>query len=120
MQINITPIARFIYRKTLLFAFFLYAISDQTISAAFSISYGLSFASIAATITHTILYFRRQIHWHVFGKSSFNEQPDIHARLMMAYEQGTYFIVLVLTVLRNATFFPMQCLIIGIYSYSVS
>ena len=44
-----------------------------------------TFASITATITHTFLYFRKQI-W-VQARRSLSEQPDIHARLMSRYPQ---------------------------------
>jgi hypothetical protein len=47
--------------------------------------YGLSFASIAATLTHTFLYYRRQI-W-IQARRSLSEQPDIHARLMSLYKE---------------------------------
>ncbi|KAJ8518202.1 hypothetical protein ONZ45_g4707 [Pleurotus djamor] len=51
----------------------------------FVMSYGLSFLSISATITHTLIYF-----WHPiraqFNKS-LREQPDIHAQLMSRYSQ---------------------------------
>jgi OPT family small oligopeptide transporter len=51
----------------------------------FALSYGLSFASITATVTHTFLYFRKQI-W-LQSRRSLSEQPDIHARLMTKYRQ---------------------------------
>ncbi|KAG6872081.1 hypothetical protein C0995_013225 [Termitomyces sp. Mi166 len=51
----------------------------------FAISYGLSFASITATLVHTFLYFRKQI-W-LQSRRALNEQPDIHARLMSRYPQ---------------------------------
>lgn len=51
----------------------------------FAISYGLSFASITATLMHALLYFRKQILTQ--SKRSMNEQPDIHARLMSKYKQ---------------------------------
>ncbi|KAI0076152.1 OPT oligopeptide transporter [Panus rudis PR-1116 ss-1] len=59
--------------------------SPLFLSTTFAISYGLSFASITATITHTFLYFRKQI-W-TQAKLSMQEQPDIHARLMARYRQ---------------------------------
>lgn len=59
--------------------------SPLFLSTVFAVSYGLSFASITATITHTLLYFRKQI-W-VQSRRSMNEQPDIHARLMSKYPQ---------------------------------
>lgn len=59
----------------------------STYSLTFVISYALSFTAITATITHTILYFWKPIRLH-FGRS-LQEQPDIHARLMSNYRQGT-------------------------------
>ena len=61
------------------------AYSPLFIPAAFAISYGLSFASITATLTHTFLYYRKQI-W-TQARRSIAEQPDIHARLMSKYPQ---------------------------------
>lgn len=61
------------------------AYSPLFISTTFAISYGLSFASITATLTHTFLYFRKQI--MVQARRSIHEQPDIHARLMAVYPQ---------------------------------
>jgi len=61
------------------------AYSPLFISASFAVSYGLSFASIAATFTHTFLYYRRQI-W-IQARRSLSEQPDIHARLMSVYKE---------------------------------
>ncbi|KAI9462088.1 OPT oligopeptide transporter [Boletus coccyginus] len=55
------------------------------LSMTFAIGYGLSFAAITATLTHSVLYFRKQI-W-VQSRRSMREQPDIHARLMSQYEQ---------------------------------
>ncbi|PFH49542.1 hypothetical protein AMATHDRAFT_48643 [Amanita thiersii Skay4041] len=59
--------------------------SPLFISTTFAISYGLSFASITATITHAFLFYRKQI-W-VQARRSIHEQPDIHARLMSRYPQ---------------------------------
>ena len=79
--------------------------SPLFLSTTFAISYGLSFASITgklpcidqtqagthpmcritATITHTILFFRKQI--YVQARRALSEQPDIHARLMSRYKQ---------------------------------
>jgi OPT family small oligopeptide transporter len=61
------------------------AYSPLYLSTTFAIAYGLSFASITATLTHAFLYFRKQI-W-VQSRRSMNEQPDIHARLMSKYPQ---------------------------------
>lgn len=62
-----------------------HAYSPLFLSTTFAISYGLSFASITATLMHTFLYFRKQI-W-TQSRKSMNEQPDIHARLMSVYRQ---------------------------------
>ncbi|KAJ3571959.1 hypothetical protein NP233_g3403 [Leucocoprinus birnbaumii] len=59
--------------------------SPLFISTTFAISYGLSFASITATLMHAFLYFRKQI-W-VQARRSLHEQADIHARLMARYPQ---------------------------------
>ncbi|KLO10273.1 OPT oligopeptide transporter [Schizopora paradoxa] len=59
--------------------------SPLFLSTTFAISYGLSFASITATLTHTFLYFRKQI-WSQ-SRKAMHEQPDIHARLMSVYRQ---------------------------------
>ncbi|KAF5343654.1 hypothetical protein D9758_014690 [Tetrapyrgos nigripes] len=59
--------------------------SPLFISATFAVSYGLSFASITATLTHAFLFYRKQI-WRQ-ARRSMHEQPDIHARLMAHYPQ---------------------------------
>ncbi|KAF8972447.1 small oligopeptide transporter [Flammula alnicola] len=59
--------------------------SPLFLSTTFAISYGLSFASITATLMHAFLYFRKQI-W-VQARRALHEQPDIHARLMSKYPQ---------------------------------
>jgi hypothetical protein len=61
------------------------AYSPLFLSTTFAIAYGLSFASITATITHAVLYFRKQI-W-TQARRSLKEQPDIHARLMSRYRE---------------------------------
>ncbi|KAH9167234.1 small oligopeptide transporter [Lactarius sanguifluus] len=61
------------------------AYSPLFISASFAVSYGLSFASITATLTHIFLYYRKQI-W-TQARRSLSEQPDIHARLMSVYKE---------------------------------
>ncbi|KZV91748.1 OPT oligopeptide transporter [Exidia glandulosa HHB12029] len=61
------------------------AYSPLFLSTTFALSYGLSFASITATIVHAFIYFRKQI-W-IQARRSLSEQPDIHARLMSRYRQ---------------------------------
>jgi OPT family oligopeptide transporter len=61
------------------------AYSPLFLSTVFALAYGLSFASITATLTHAFLFYRKQI-W-VQSRRSMSEQPDIHARLMSKYPQ---------------------------------
>ncbi|KAG9002777.1 hypothetical protein FRB93_011379 [Tulasnella sp. JGI-2019a] len=61
------------------------AYSPLFITPTFAMFYGLSFASITATIVHGVLYFRKQV-W-IQARRSLSEQPDIHARLMSKYKQ---------------------------------
>ncbi|KAJ2936791.1 hypothetical protein H1R20_g315, partial [Candolleomyces eurysporus] len=59
------------------------AYSPLFIPTTFALSYGLSFAAITATLTHSILFYRKQIYTQ--ARKSLSEQPDIHARLMSRY-----------------------------------
>lgn len=61
------------------------AYSPLFISTTFAITFGISFAAITATLTHALLYFRKQI-W-TQSRRALNAQPDIHARLMSRYPQ---------------------------------
>ncbi|KAF9038022.1 OPT oligopeptide transporter [Panaeolus papilionaceus] len=98
------------------------AYSPLFISATFAVSYGLSFASIAATLTHTFLYFRKQI-W-TQARRAMHEQPDIHARLMAKYPQVPewWYLVIFLTMFAFGiisievweTKFPVQWFILAL------
>ncbi|KAG1721253.1 OPT oligopeptide transporter protein-domain-containing protein, partial [Suillus occidentalis] len=70
------------------------AYSPLFLSTTFAVSYGLSFASITATITHAFLFFRKQI-W-AQSRRSIDEQSDIHARLMARYRQvpGWWYLII--------------------------
>ncbi|KAH7925661.1 small oligopeptide transporter [Leucogyrophana mollusca] len=59
--------------------------SPVFLSTTFAMSYGLSFASITATLVHAFIYFRKQIIHQ--ARRSLREQADIHARLMNRYPQ---------------------------------
>ncbi|KAE9383193.1 OPT oligopeptide transporter [Gymnopus androsaceus JB14] len=59
------------------------AYSPIYLSATFALSYGLSFASMTATISN--LFYRKQI-W-IQARRSLNEQADVHAKLMSRYPQ---------------------------------
>lgn len=54
--------------------------SPLFISSTFAISYGLSFASIIATLTHTVCFHGKDI-WNQVRQK---DKPDIHLRLMRA------------------------------------
>ncbi|KIY53558.1 small oligopeptide transporter [Fistulina hepatica ATCC 64428] len=93
--------------------------SPLFLSTTFAISYGLSFASITATLMHALLYFRKQI-W-TQARRSMNEQPDIHARLMSRYPQWYYACVLVVMFVFGViaievwdTKFPVQYFILAL------
>ncbi|KAF9235742.1 OPT oligopeptide transporter protein-domain-containing protein [Melanogaster broomeanus] len=51
----------------------------------FAVSYGMSFATITATLVHAFIHFRKQIIQQ--ARRSLREQPDVHARLMSQYPQ---------------------------------
>ncbi|KAF8258596.1 OPT oligopeptide transporter [Lactarius quietus] len=59
------------------------AYSPLFISVSSALSYGVSFAAIASTLTHTL--YRKQI-WNQ-ARRSLTERPDIHARLMSVYKE---------------------------------
>ena len=61
------------------------AYSPLFLSPSFAITYGLSFASIAATLTHAFLYYRKRT-W-VHARRSLSQQSDLHARLMSVYQE---------------------------------
>ncbi|EPS68970.1 hypothetical protein M569_05793, partial [Genlisea aurea] len=55
--------------------------SKLYLSVFFSFTYGLGFASLAATITHVALYHGKTI-WKLWSKAKTSVKPDIHGRLM--------------------------------------
>ncbi|KDQ08895.1 hypothetical protein BOTBODRAFT_179527 [Botryobasidium botryosum FD-172 SS1] len=59
--------------------------SPQFLSMKTAVSYGLSFATMTATLVHAFLYYRKQV-WSQVHRSV-AEQPDIHAKLMLQYRQ---------------------------------
>jgi hypothetical protein len=61
------------------------AYSPLFLSPSFAITYGLSFASIPATLTHAFLYYRKRA-W-VDAHRSLSQQSDLHARLMSVYQE---------------------------------
>ena len=85
------------------------AYSPVYLSAGMAIQYAMFFALYTATITHTILYHRREI---VTGfknlinrKSAFANSKDVHTRLMRSYREVpeyVYFGVLVASIALGA------------------
>jgi OPT oligopeptide transporter protein len=61
------------------------AYSPIFLPASYFMLYGLSFATITATPTHTFLYYRKYIWTH--ARRPLSEQRDIHARLMSVYKE---------------------------------
>jgi hypothetical protein len=61
------------------------AYSPLFISASFAMAYGVSFAATTATLSHTFLYYRKQIYHQ--ARRSLSEQPDVHACLMSVYKE---------------------------------
>ena len=75
------------------------AYSPIFLSASFTISYGLAFATITATHTHTFLYYGKYIWSH--ARRPLSEQPDIHARLMSVYKEVPHWWYLTVFGLRH-------------------
>ncbi|CAL4884795.1 unnamed protein product [Urochloa decumbens] len=59
-------------------------IGKVNLSIFFALSYGLSFAAIAATITHVGFFYGKEIYQRF--RASRKEKPDIHTRLMKKYD----------------------------------
>lgn len=62
------------------------AYSPLFLSTTFALSYGLSFAAIAALIVYTYLNHGKQI-WQQFRNST-QQEPDIHMKLMSKYKEA--------------------------------
>lgn len=86
------------------------AYSPLFLSTTFAMSYGLSFAAIAALIVYTYLNHGKQI-WHQF-KNSTKEEPDIHMKLMKKYPEAptwwymSLFVVMIALSLVTILAFP--------------
>ncbi|KAF8406130.1 hypothetical protein HHK36_008210 [Tetracentron sinense] len=55
------------------------------LSMSFALSYGFSFAAVAATLTHVALFYGREIYER--SRASFKGKMDIHTRLMTKYKE---------------------------------
>jgi OPT oligopeptide transporter protein len=83
------------------------AYSPIFISASFAISYGLSFTTITATLTHNFLYYRKFIWAH--ARRPLSKQPDIHARLMSVYKEVPDWWYLTIFSLRRLFIYIKAC-----------
>ena len=80
------------------------------LSVSFAITYGLSFATITATLTHTFLYYRKFIWSHV--RRPLSAQRDIHARLMSVYEEVPQWWYLTIFGLRHLFYIYIKSMLI--------
>ncbi|KAF4541792.1 putative small oligopeptide opt family protein [Lasiodiplodia theobromae] len=62
------------------------AYSPIFLSTTFAMCYGLSFATIVATIVHTALYHHREL-WYR-ARAARQQEDDVHARLMKRYPEA--------------------------------
>ncbi|XP_010246854.1 PREDICTED: oligopeptide transporter 7-like [Nelumbo nucifera] len=78
------------------------------LSAFFTMTYGVGFACLTATVVHVFLFHGREI-WQL-SKSAFQEQGmDIHTRLMMKYKQvPQWWFICLLCLNIAATIFTCQ------------
>jgi OPT family oligopeptide transporter len=63
------------------------AYSPLFLPITFAVVYGLGFAVISATLSHTFLYFRKQILSVMQSRNLPSRRSDIHARLMSKYKE---------------------------------
>ncbi|KAF5392874.1 hypothetical protein D9757_000863 [Collybiopsis confluens] len=85
------------------------AYSPLYLPATFALSYGLSFASMTSILSHSALFYRKQI-W-TQARRSLNEQKDIHAQLMRRYRQVPEWWYTIIFV----TMFMFGCVVIEVW-----
>ena len=100
------------------------AYSPLFLPTAFAVSYGLGFAVISATLSHTFLYFRKQILSVMQSRNLPSRRSDIHARLMSKYKEvpqwwygvifsGT-FVFAIVSIKGSASELPVWALILAL------
>jgi OPT family oligopeptide transporter len=99
------------------------AYSPLFITAAQCIAYGLSFASFTSVLTHTFIWYRRDIVRRF--RRSLKDEVDIHSRLMQAYAEVpqlwyaivgvTALVLLIITVEIFPTKLPIWALFIALF-----
>ncbi|POR35425.1 Uncharacterized protein TPAR_04380 [Tolypocladium paradoxum] len=60
--------------------------SPILLGTTFSLSYGLSFATLISTVTHVSLFYGADV-WHRAWNSKY-EEPDVHLKLMRRYKEA--------------------------------
>ncbi|KAI1810965.1 OPT oligopeptide transporter protein-domain-containing protein [Poronia punctata] len=80
------------------------AYSPLFLSTTFGLAYGLSFATMAALVVHTLLHYSGSI-WAQYQDST-NEKPDIHMKLMRKYKEvpSLWYLTLFVLVLGMSLF----------------
>jgi hypothetical protein len=68
--------------------------SPMFLPATFAFSYGVGFAGLSALLSHTWLWYRRDL-FRLF-RSSLSDHKDVHARLMLNYKEvpGWWYLIL--------------------------
>lgn len=61
------------------------AYSPLFLAPTFALNYGLSFASLTASIVHTIVFHGKEV-WYRF-RTARKQEPDVHMRLMSKYKE---------------------------------
>jgi OPT family oligopeptide transporter len=93
--------------------------SPLFMSSTRCISYGLAFASFASVITHTFIWYRRDIFRRF--RRSLKDESDIHSRLMQAYPEvpqlwyATLGLVSLVLLVITVEIFPTQFPIWGLF-----
>lgn len=59
--------------------------SPLFLAPTFALNYGLSFASLTASIVHTIVFHGKEV-WYRF-RTARKQEPDVHMRLMSKYKE---------------------------------
>ncbi|KAG2734255.1 hypothetical protein G9P44_002261 [Scheffersomyces stipitis] len=114
-------VSRIINPETLTFNKEAYeAYSPLFLSTTFAMSYGLSFASITATLVHTVLFHGKDIINQIKQK----EKMDVHYRLMKQYKEApdwwfavvfvVFFALSIVTVRVWNTEFPIWALVVAL------
>ncbi|GLJ16462.1 hypothetical protein SUGI_0280270 [Cryptomeria japonica] len=83
--------------------------SELHLSTFFAITYGIGFATLAATISHVILFYGKGI-WRQTKASMTNEDMDVHTRLMKKNYNAVpqYWFLIILVVVMGLAIFTCE------------